>query len=112
MRYPMDVPAPFYISVHDPKPNLRELHLSFTANFQLMSVDSRLETMRAYIEHMLNEAKTVTDEGAQRGLMMVIDLTEQLLPHIQSGSMPLQETLIVEVGDAAEGASLEDLLGK
>lgn len=108
----MDVPAPFNISVHDPKPGLRELHLSFTANFQLMAVDERLETMRAYIEFMLTEARTVKDEGAQRGLMMVIELTEQLLPHIQSGSLPLQETLIVEVGDGADGSSLNELLGK
>lgn len=105
-------PAPFNISVHDPSPLLREMHLSFTADFQKMDVEQRLETMRAYIESMVLQAQSTTDEGAQRGLMMVMELTEQLLPHIQSDSMPLQETLIVEMGEGADGSSLDELLCK
>ncbi len=108
-------PAPFTISVHDPKPSLRELHLRFTPEFQQMPVEQRMASMRAYIESMLAQAKeistgTTNDEGAQRGLMMVIELTEQLLPHIQSDSMPLHETLIVEMGEGANGSSLDELL--
>ena len=104
-------PAPFDIAVHDPQPNLRELHLSFTSGFQQMTVEQRLQALRAYIESMLEQAKLTDDAGTQKGLMMVIELTEQLLPHIQSESMPLQETLIVEMGEDASGASLDELLG-
>jgi len=107
----METPAPFNISVHDPGPQLREMHLTFTVDFQGLTVDQRLESMRSYIESMLMQAKTTNDAGSQRGLMMVIELTEQLLPHIQSDSMPLQETLIVEMGEGADGSSLEELLG-
>ena len=102
--------VPFNISVHDPKPDLRELHLTFTTEFQQMTVDQRLESLRAYIESMVEQAKSTTDDGGQRGLMMVIDLTEQLLPHIQSESMPLHQVLIVEMGEGADGSSLEELL--
>jgi hypothetical protein len=55
-------------------------------------------------------AKTVADEGAQRGLMTVIELTEQLMLHIKSDQLPLYETLIVEVGDSADGSTLDELL--
>ncbi len=103
--------VPFNIAVHDPHSQLRELHLSFTAEFQQMEVNQRLESMRAYIESMVVQAKSTKDAGSQRGLMMVIELTEQLLPHIQSESMPLHETLIVEIGEGADGSSLEELLG-
>ena len=103
--------VPFSISVHDPKANLREMHLAFSAEFQIMSVEQRLECLRAYLESMLTQAKTVTDAASQRGLMMVIELTEQILPHIQSDAMPLHETLIVEMGEAADGSSLDELLG-
>ena len=103
-------PAPFTISVHDPKPQLRELHLSFTPIFQQVNIEQRLEALRAYIESLVVQAKSTNDEGAQRGIMMVIELTEQLLPHIQSDAMPLQETLIVEMGEDADGSSLEELL--
>jgi len=104
-------PAPFDISVYDSSPELREMHLSFTPVFQQMDVEQRLESMRGYIESMVAQAKLSNDEGTQRGLMMVIELTEQLLPHIQSGGMPLQETLIVEMGEGADGFSLDELLG-
>ena len=110
MSASMHPPVPFNISVHDPKPQLRELHLSFTTDFQSMTVDQRLETLRAYIESMVEQAKSTTDTGGQRGLMMVIELTEQLLPHIQSNSLPLEQTLIVEMGEDAEGTSLDELL--
>ncbi len=107
---PSHEPVPFNISVHDPKPQLRELHLSFTAEFQNMQVDQRLQAMREYIESMLLQAKSTSDEGTQRGLMMVIELSEQLMPHIQTDSMPLHETLIVEMGEDANGSSLDELL--
>lgn len=103
--------VPFSISVFDPKPDLRELHLAFTVEFQEMKVEQRLECMRAYIESMVSQAKSSEDEGAQRGLMMIIELTEQLLPPIQADAMPLHETLIVEMGEGGDGSSLDELLG-
>ena len=106
----METPVPFSISVQDPTPQLREMHLTFSTDFQSMTIDQRLESMRSYIESMLVQAKATSDVNSQRGLMMVIELTEQLLPHIQSDSMPLQETLIVEIGEDADGSSLEELL--
>ena len=72
--------VPFNIAVHDPDPQLRELHLTFTPEFQKMAVEQRLESMRIYIESMVEQAKSTSDAGSQRGLMMVIELTEQLLP--------------------------------
>ena len=106
----MDITEPFAISVHDPKPELRELHLDFTETFRQMSVDQRLECIRAYIESLITQAKTTQDVSSQRGVMTVIEIAEQLLPHIQSGSLPLHQTLIVEMGEAAEGSSLNELL--
>ena len=106
----MDITEPFTISVHDPKPELRELHLDFTDKFQQMSVDQRLECIRAYIESLIKQSKTFNDASSQRGLMTVIEIAEQLLPHIQSESLPLNQTLVVEMGEAAEGSSLNELL--
>ncbi len=103
--------APFHISVHDPSPSLRELHFDFTPEFQQMGVDQRLEALRAYVESLLKQAPDIQGEGSQRGIMTIIEITEQLLPHIQSDSLPLEQTLIVEMGEGAEGGSLEELLG-
>ncbi len=107
----MSVTPPFDIAVHDPKPTLRELHLSFTSTIQAMDVDQRLEALRAYVESLIKQSESLQDENAQRGVITVIQITEQLLPHIQSNSLPLHETLIVELGEDAEGSSLDELLG-
>lgn len=104
--------APFDISVQDPKIDLRELHFSFTDDFQQMAVDQQLETLRGYVESLIKQAETLVDAESQRGIITVIQITEQILPHIQSGSLPLHEVLIVEIGGAAEGSSLDELLGK
>ena len=108
----MNISPPFDIAVHDPKPTLRELHFSFTPAFQKMSVDQRLEALRTYIETLIKQAESLHEESAQRGIITVIQITEQLLPHIQSDSLPLHEILIVELGEDAEGASLDELLGQ
>lgn len=106
----MSVIAPFSIAVQDPKPSLRELHFSFSSEFQQMSVEQRLETMRAYIESLLRQSQTLRSANEQKGLMTVIEISEQLLPHIQSDSLPLEQTLVVEMGEGAEGGSLDELL--
>jgi len=106
----MDITEPFTISVHDPKPDLRELHLDFSDEFKQMSVELRLECVRAYIESLIKQSQNINDPASQRGVMTVIEIAEQLLPHIQSESLPLNQTLVVEMGEAAEGSSLKELL--
>lgn len=108
----MQTDAPFDISVHDPSPQLRELHFSFTAAFQQMDVGQRLESIRQYVLSLIEQAKVAKDPSTQKGIMTVVEISEQLLPHIQSDTMPLEQTLIVEIGDAGDGSSLEDLLKK
>ena len=106
----MDLTAPFEISVQDPKPDLRELHFSFTDDFQKMPVDQRLEALRTYVKSLVKQAETLVDPESQRGIVTVIQITEEIFPHIQSDSLPLHEVLIVEIGGAAEGSSLDELL--
>lgn len=102
--------APFNIAVEDPNPQLRELHLSFTDAFKQMTVEQRLESLRSYIESLVKQSPAMKDIASQKGVMTIIQITEQLLPHIQADNMPLDETLIVEMGEGAEGSTLDELL--
>jgi len=108
----MQVLLPFTLSVHDSKPNLRELHMDFSVEFQAQSVEQRLETVRVYVASLISQAQQMQDAAEQRGVMTIIEITEQILPHIQSDSLPLDQTLIIEMGEAAEGSSLDELLNK
>ncbi len=107
----MDTTTPFTISVQDPSPELRELHIDFTDEFRALSVNQRLESLRVYLESLVRQAHELKDVNSQRGVMTIIEITEQLLPHIQSDNLPLEQTLVVEMGEAAEGSDLNDLLG-
>lgn len=77
-----------------------------------MTIDQRLESIRAYIVTLIKQSGDMQDVDGQRGIMTVIQITEQLLPHIQSDSLPLNEVLIVEMGEAAEGSDLDELLAR
>ena len=88
----------------------KEIHLSFSAEFQAMDQAERVKVYQNYIEHLIAQAQLTEDELSQKGVITILEITEQLFPHIQSGQMPLQETIIVEIGDKAEGCSLDELL--
>lgn len=76
-----------------------------------MTVEQRLESLHAYGKTLIDQGRQFTDANSQKGIMTVLEILEQLFPHIQSGSLPLNETLVVEMGDGAEGSSLNELLG-
>jgi len=73
-------------------------------------VAERLEALRAYIKSLVKQAETLVDPESQRGIVTVIQISEEIFPHIQSDNLPLDEVLIVEIGGAAEGSSLDELL--
>ncbi len=106
----MELSEPFTLSIQNPKPNLRELHIDFTPAFRELSIDERLENLRVYVQALIQQSESLQDPDAQRGVIMMIEIVEQILPHVQSDSLPLEQTLIVEMGEGGEGSSLNELL--
>ena len=107
----MAVKIPFNIGINDRGPGQpRELHLGFTLEFQRMEQQQRVKIYKDYIEHLIAQAQLAKDEASQKGIITVLQITEQLFPHLQSEKIPLEQTIIVEVGEGAEGSSLDELL--
>ena len=107
----MSIKIPFNIGFNENiQSRTGEIHLSFTEEFQAMEQEQRVKIYRAYLEHLIAKAQMAKDENSQKGVITVLQIADQLFPHLQAEQIPLQETIIVEMGENAEGSSLDDLL--
>ena len=107
----MAIKVPFNIGFNDQVAGqARQLHLSFTAEFQRMDQQQREKVYQEYIEHLIAQAQLAKDEESQKGIITVLQIAEQLFPHLQSQQIPMQQTIIVEIGEQAEGSTLDELL--
>ena len=107
----MDVQGPFKIEyVEDAEQGIRELHFSFTGLFRALGQDQRITSYEAYLQQMATELQRTDDLTHRQGLLTVLQISEQLYPHLVAGEIPLEETIVVEMGERTEGTSLNELL--
>ncbi len=109
----MAVKIPFHISLNDNlQSQTKEIHFTFTEEFKAMSQEQRVKTYKGYIEHLIAQAQLAKDDEGQKGIITVLQIAEQMFPHLQSEQIPLDQTIIVEIGENAEGEPLDELLKK
>jgi len=107
----MEMQGPFRIqTLEDSSKRIRELHLTFTREFQTMSLENQILTFDDYINQLKLDISKTKDLAIQEGMITVLQISEQLFPHIKDKELPLEETIIVEMGEQTEGTSLTDLI--
>lgn len=107
----MTIKVPFNIVFNEnAEAQTGAIHLSFTEEFQSMSQQQRIKIYKAYLEHLIAQAQMSIDEDSQKGIITVLQIADQLFPHLEAEQIPLQETIIVEMGENADGSSLDELL--
>ncbi len=106
----MAVKVPFNIGYGGGDGQAPELHLSFTTEFQQMDLSQRVKVYKDYLEYLIAQAQLAQDETSQKGIITLLQIAEQLFPHVQSEQIPLDQTLVVGIGEDAEGSSLDELL--
>lgn len=76
----------------------RELHLSFSPDFQALAADQQAVEFQVYVAGLRAEiGKAGGDERERAGMAMVLQIAEELLPHVLSGDLELGETIVVEM---------------
>lgn len=107
----MDIQGPLKIGVlDDPEKMGWELHLSFTDEFKAMSLESQGQSFRDYLAGLEREIAARDEHDRNRaGMLIVQQIGEQLLPHVQAGEIAMEETMIVEIGQN-QAVSLTELL--
>lgn len=95
----MQIDGPLKVSVVEDTGGLsRELHLAFTDSFQSLAVAEQSAHLQAYIDELRNMIENQQENSPERqGMLTILQIAEQLLPHVASGELALEETIVVEV---------------
>ena len=95
----MLIEAPFKISMVDKADSQsKELHLTFTDYFSNCELNQRISMFKKYINELANDIqKLPPDSQDRKGMMIIEQLTGELLPHIANDDLELDETIVVEI---------------
>ena len=92
----MEISGPFKIGTMQNDMGGQELHLDFTHEFRAMNLVEQIDTFKNYIAELINEiARLEESDPDRRGMMMILQIAEQMLPHIEANEIPLEETIVV-----------------
>lgn len=106
----MEIQGPFTIAVNDnSETGLRELHLGFKPGFQQQDLNARTSTLNDYLTALQQDISSETDETNKQGMTTILQIAQQLQPHLASDEIPLDETIIVEIGPS-QSSPFDDLL--
>jgi hypothetical protein len=106
----MDIQGPIKVGVVEPSSDGNyELHIDFADDFKASALADQGETFRAYLAGLGTALEGDLDTRDAQGAMLIQQICEQLLPHVEAGEIPLSETLVIEV-QRTPGVNLADLL--
>ncbi len=82
------------------------LRLMFVEEFQQLDTAVQASQFAAYLEALRSQSSALDETDPNRqGMLIVLQVGEQLLPLIQEGSLPLNEELEIEIDQAPPLAS-------
>ena len=94
----MEITGPLKIGVIDNDMGGRELHLSFKPEFRVLNLQQQSESFREFINTLINEIAKLDESDANRqGMTTILQICEQLQPHIDANELPLEETIVVNI---------------
>ena len=108
----MLIQGPIKIGVlDDPAQPGRELHIDFTAEVQALEQSAQAEAFARYLGELQQGIVALPEDDPNRvGMLIVQQISEQLLPPIANGELELGDTIIVEMGRDYSSDSLMSLL--
>lgn len=93
----MEGPLKFKIVSYD-NSSEREIHADFKEEFQQLKLEEQASLFSDHVSSLKAQAIDL-EEGSQekQGLLFVLQFLEELVPRVQAGDIPLNETIIVKV---------------
>ncbi len=94
----MEITGPLNIGVLDNDSGGRELHLSFKADFRILNLQQQSQSFQEFIKTLINEIHKLDEADTNRlGMTTILQICEQLQPHIDANELPLEETIVVNI---------------
>ncbi|NOZ11650.1 MAG: hypothetical protein GXP09_11490 [Gammaproteobacteria bacterium] len=93
----MDTKTPLTFKVIDnPGTPNRELHIDFTQAFRSLSSEARVVQFRDHINNLQkNIAHHSQDDAARQGMVVILQVSKEILPFIEGDEIPLDETVVI-----------------
>ena len=111
----MLIEGPLNIAIAEPADGQGKiLVIGFQPEFQQLDLPEQSRRFRAYLE-MLGGSVTGSDRIDERnraGMLIVQQIAEQLLPHIESGDLVLEETMTVQIRQSEQSVAITYLLAR
>lgn len=98
----MLIEGPLNINVvNNSDSNSRELEITFTDQFQSLDINSRINDFKNHITQLNEGIHKITEPAEQQGMVAILQICEELLPHIEADEIPLNETIAIEIGQSS-----------
>ncbi len=106
----MEIQGPFSISINDNHDSgTRELHLGFKPAFQQLPLAERIDSIKSHLNELEQNIRMTTNNADQQGMTTIYQVISELLPYLESDQIPLEETIVIEIGPS-QSSPLDDLL--
>ena len=90
--------GPLNISLMETDTGSRELHIDFASDFKTLKIPERVEQIKKVIIHLRSEIDLLEETDPNRqGMLMILQITEEMLPHIEIDNISLEETIVGEI---------------
>ncbi len=94
----MEISGPLTIGVIDNDTGGRELHLSFNPDFRVLNLSQQKESFQDFIKTLINEIhKLDASDPNRQGMTTILQICEEIQPHIEANELPLEETIVVNI---------------
>jgi len=94
----MEITGPLKIGVMDNDMGGREIHIGFRDDFRILNIQQQSEQFRQFIAEVSTAASKLDEQDTNRqGMLTILQICEQLLPHIEANEIPLEETIVVNI---------------
>ena len=94
----MEIKGPFKIGTVQNDIGGHELHLDFTTEFRAMNTARQADAFRNYINDLINAISVLDEDDADRkGMLTILRVAQQLMPHIEANEIPLEETIVISL---------------
>ncbi len=109
----MLIEGPMNITIGDPADGQgRVLAVTFKPEFQALEIAEQGTEFREYLQSLSDNISDIKDENdrARAGMLIVQQFAEQLLPHIESRALALDESMVVQIRQESQVTALTHLL--
>lgn len=109
----MLIEGPMNITISDPADGQgKVLVILFTPEFQALTLEEQGRQFQDYMAMLAGHVngQDPIDEKNRAGMAIIHQFAEQLLPHIISGDLALEERIVLQIRQESQAVALTDLL--